>query len=202
MFGGFLKYCIKIYSTAPSYKKYEYNRSTDATDGKDFPKLISAFQNSNNYYNVSFPYSKSFLWYISLGTAYLVQGLEELKSKGLKTIEVLCYSNLLPSRYIGTISLSLHNQYNLGVAVSTHSQNTSLGKDVLFPFQRRNMCQIAYHPYVLFYPPRWVAYQYPGYRGYQYILERDRQNGEYRKYTDYSSQAHSSQIQSIRRVQH
>uniref|UniRef100_A0A8C5SIL0 Beta-crystallin A2 n=1 Tax=Laticauda laticaudata TaxID=8630 RepID=A0A8C5SIL0_LATLA len=48
----------------------------------------------------------------------------------------------------------------------------------------------------------WVAYQYPGYRGYQYILERDRQNGEYRKYTDYSSQAHSSQIQSIRRIQH
>ncbi|KFZ64535.1 Beta-crystallin A2, partial [Podiceps cristatus] len=53
------------------------------------------------------------------------------------------------------------------------------------------------------YPGRgWVAYQYPGYRGYQYVLERDRQNGEFKKYTEYSSQAHTNQIQSIRRVQH
>ncbi|NXY76399.1 CRBA2 protein, partial [Glareola pratincola] len=49
---------------------------------------------------------------------------------------------------------------------------------------------------------RWVAYQYPGYRGYQYVLERDRQNGEFKKYNEYSSQAHTNQIQSIRRVQH
>ncbi|XP_035188086.1 beta-crystallin A2 isoform X1 [Oxyura jamaicensis] len=48
----------------------------------------------------------------------------------------------------------------------------------------------------------WVAYQYPGYRGYQYVLERDRQNGEYKKYSEYSSQAHTNQIQSIRRIQH
>ncbi|KFP21616.1 Beta-crystallin A2, partial [Egretta garzetta] len=48
----------------------------------------------------------------------------------------------------------------------------------------------------------WVAYQYPGYRGYQYVLERDRQNGEFKKYNEYSSQAHTNQIQSIRRVQH
>ncbi|KAM9287151.1 beta-crystallin A2 [Morus bassanus] len=48
----------------------------------------------------------------------------------------------------------------------------------------------------------WVAYQYPGYRGYQYVLERDRQNGEFKKYTEYSNQAHTNQIQSIRRVQH
>uniref|UniRef100_A0A8B9DHA2 Beta-crystallin A2 n=1 Tax=Anser cygnoides TaxID=8845 RepID=A0A8B9DHA2_ANSCY len=48
----------------------------------------------------------------------------------------------------------------------------------------------------------WVAYQYPGYRGYQYVLERDRQNGEYKKYNEYSSQAHTNQIQSIRRIQH
>ncbi|XP_072841413.1 beta-crystallin A2 isoform X1 [Pogona vitticeps] len=48
----------------------------------------------------------------------------------------------------------------------------------------------------------WVAYQYPGYRGYQYVLERDRQNGEYKKYSEYSTQAHTNQIQSIRRVQH
>ncbi|MGH0133717.1 UNVERIFIED_CONTAM: hypothetical protein FKN15_053340 [Acipenser sinensis] len=48
----------------------------------------------------------------------------------------------------------------------------------------------------------WVAYQYPGYRGYQYILERDRHNGEYRNYNEYSTQAHTNQIQSIRRIQH
>uniref|UniRef100_A0A8C9RXV1 Beta-crystallin A2 n=1 Tax=Scleropages formosus TaxID=113540 RepID=A0A8C9RXV1_SCLFO len=48
----------------------------------------------------------------------------------------------------------------------------------------------------------WVAYQFPGYRGYQYILERDRHEGEYRNYTEYSTQAHSNQVQSIRRVQH
>ncbi|NXA57627.1 CRBA2 protein, partial [Nothocercus julius] len=48
----------------------------------------------------------------------------------------------------------------------------------------------------------WVAYQYPGYRGYQYVLERDRQNGEFKKYNEYSSQAHTNQIQSIRRIQH
>ncbi|KAI6065214.1 Beta-crystallin A2 [Aix galericulata] len=51
-------------------------------------------------------------------------------------------------------------------------------------------------------PRRWVAYQYPGYRGYQYVLERDRQSGEYKKYSEYSSQAHTNQIQSIRRIQH
>uniref|UniRef100_A0A7N5KCC7 Beta-crystallin A2 n=1 Tax=Ailuropoda melanoleuca TaxID=9646 RepID=A0A7N5KCC7_AILME len=48
----------------------------------------------------------------------------------------------------------------------------------------------------------WVAYQYPGYQGYQYILERDRHNGEYRKCSEYSAQAHTSKIQSIRRIQH
>ncbi|KPP73209.1 hypothetical protein Z043_107724, partial [Scleropages formosus] len=47
----------------------------------------------------------------------------------------------------------------------------------------------------------WVAYQFPGYRGYQYILERDRREGEYRNYNEYSTQAHTHQIQSIRRIQ-
>ncbi|XP_004086982.2 beta-crystallin A2 isoform X1 [Oryzias latipes] len=48
----------------------------------------------------------------------------------------------------------------------------------------------------------WVAYQFPGYRGYQYILERDRHQGEYRCYNEYSTQAHTNQVQSIRRIQH
>ena len=48
----------------------------------------------------------------------------------------------------------------------------------------------------------WVAYQYPGYRGYQYVLERDRHSGEFRTYSDFGTQAHTGQLQSIRRVQH
>ncbi|KAG7259976.1 hypothetical protein CRUP_031405 [Coryphaenoides rupestris] len=48
----------------------------------------------------------------------------------------------------------------------------------------------------------WVAYQFPGYRGYQYIMERDRHQGEYRHYNEYSTQAHTNQVQSIRRIQH
>nr|XP_033802219.1 beta-crystallin A2 [Geotrypetes seraphini]XP_033802220.1 beta-crystallin A2 [Geotrypetes seraphini] len=48
----------------------------------------------------------------------------------------------------------------------------------------------------------WVAYQYPGYHGYQYVLERDHHAGEYKSYRAYSTQAHTNQIQSIRRVQH
>lgn len=49
---------------------------------------------------------------------------------------------------------------------------------------------------------RWVAYQYPGYRGYQYVLERDRHSGEFRTYTEFGTQAHTGLLQSIRRVQH
>lgn len=49
---------------------------------------------------------------------------------------------------------------------------------------------------------RWVAYQYPGYRGYQYVLERDRRSGEFRTYSEFGTQAHTGQLQSIRRVQH
>lgn len=51
-------------------------------------------------------------------------------------------------------------------------------------------------------PCSWVAYQFPGYRGYQYILERDRHQGEYRNYNEFSTQAHTNQVQSIRRIQH
>nr|XP_032803402.1 beta-crystallin A3 [Petromyzon marinus] len=47
----------------------------------------------------------------------------------------------------------------------------------------------------------WVCYQYPGYRGYQYIMECDRHTGEYRHYREFGSHAQTSQVQSIRRVQ-
>ncbi|XP_038606389.1 beta-crystallin A2 [Tachyglossus aculeatus] len=47
----------------------------------------------------------------------------------------------------------------------------------------------------------WVAYQYPGYRGFQYILEKARHGGEFRKYSELGTQASTGQIQSIRRIQ-
>lgn len=40
----------------------------------------------------------------------------------------------------------------------------------------------------------WVGYQYPGYRGYQYVLEM----GPFKSWNDWG--AHQPQIQSIRRV--
>lgn len=41
---------------------------------------------------------------------------------------------------------------------------------------------------------RWVGYQYPGYRGYQYLFEC----GDYRHYNDFC--ACQPQVQSIRRI--
>uniref|UniRef100_H3ASM1 Beta-crystallin A4 n=1 Tax=Latimeria chalumnae TaxID=7897 RepID=H3ASM1_LATCH len=47
----------------------------------------------------------------------------------------------------------------------------------------------------------WVCYQYPGYRGYQYIMECDRHSGEYKHWREWGSHAQTFQIQSIRRIQ-
>uniref|UniRef100_A0A8B9G4N2 Crystallin beta A1 n=2 Tax=Amazona TaxID=12929 RepID=A0A8B9G4N2_9PSIT len=47
----------------------------------------------------------------------------------------------------------------------------------------------------------WVCYQYPGYRGYQYILEADHHGGDYKHWREWGSHAQTCQIQSIRRVQ-
>ncbi|XP_069883464.1 beta-crystallin A3 isoform X1 [Dipodomys merriami] len=47
----------------------------------------------------------------------------------------------------------------------------------------------------------WVCYQYPGYRGYQYILECDHHGGDYKHWREWGSHAQTSQIQSIRRIQ-
>lgn len=60
----------------------------------------------------------------------------------------------------------------------------------------------AYLSPLCLHSSRWVAYQYPGYRGYQYVLERDRHSGEFRNYSEFGTQAHTGQLQSIRRVQH
>ncbi|XP_063058478.1 crystallin, beta A1b [Engraulis encrasicolus] len=47
----------------------------------------------------------------------------------------------------------------------------------------------------------WVCYQYPGYRGYQYIMECDNHGGEYKHYREWGNHAQTFQIQSIRRIQ-
>ncbi|KAF7244227.1 Beta-crystallin A3 [Varanus komodoensis] len=47
----------------------------------------------------------------------------------------------------------------------------------------------------------WVCYQYPGYRGYQYILESDHHAGDYKHWREWGSHAQTFQVQSVRRVQ-
>ncbi|KAJ3590655.1 hypothetical protein NHX12_008604 [Muraenolepis orangiensis] len=47
----------------------------------------------------------------------------------------------------------------------------------------------------------WVFYQFPGYRGYQYIMECDRHGGEYKHYREWGSHAQTFQVQSLRRIQ-
>ncbi|PKU28420.1 hypothetical protein llap_21276 [Limosa lapponica baueri] len=46
-----------------------------------------------------------------------------------------------------------------------------------------------------------VCSAYPGYRGYQYVLEADHHGGDYKHWREWGSHAQTSQIQSIRRVQ-
>ncbi|XP_036373277.1 beta-crystallin A1-like [Megalops cyprinoides] len=48
----------------------------------------------------------------------------------------------------------------------------------------------------------WVCYQYPGYRGYQYIMECERHSGDYQHWRNWGSHCQTPQIQSIRRIQH
>lgn len=48
---------------------------------------------------------------------------------------------------------------------------------------------------------RWVCSQYPGYRGFQYLLESDSSAGEYKHVREWGSHAQTGQVQSIRRVQ-
>ncbi|NXP63508.1 CRBA4 protein, partial [Chloropsis cyanopogon] len=48
---------------------------------------------------------------------------------------------------------------------------------------------------------RWVCSQYPGYRGFQYLLESDSPAGEYKHVREWGSHAQTGQVQSIRRVQ-
>ncbi|XP_072420695.1 crystallin, beta A1, like 1 isoform X2 [Chiloscyllium punctatum] len=48
----------------------------------------------------------------------------------------------------------------------------------------------------------WVCYQFPGYRGYQYIMEYDRHSGEFKHWRQWGSHSQTPQIQSIRRIMH
>ncbi|XP_066465977.1 beta-crystallin A4 [Tiliqua scincoides] len=47
----------------------------------------------------------------------------------------------------------------------------------------------------------WVCSQFPGYRGFQYIVESDCHKGEYRHFRELGSHAQTCQLQSVRRVQ-
>ncbi|KAK6298487.1 hypothetical protein J4Q44_G00315420 [Coregonus suidteri] len=47
-----------------------------------------------------------------------------------------------------------------------------------------------------------VCYQYPGYRGQQYIMECERHSGDYQHWKNWGSHCQTPQIQSIRRIQH
>ncbi|XP_027718152.1 beta-crystallin A4 [Vombatus ursinus] len=47
----------------------------------------------------------------------------------------------------------------------------------------------------------WVCSQFPGYRGYQYVLECDHHSGDYKHFREWGSHAQTFQIQSIRRIQ-
>ncbi|XP_077015244.1 beta-crystallin A4 [Tamandua tetradactyla] len=47
----------------------------------------------------------------------------------------------------------------------------------------------------------WVCSQFPGYRGFQYVLECDRHSGDYKHFRELGSQAQTFQVQSIRRIQ-
>uniref|UniRef100_A0A8D2LVP7 Beta-crystallin A4 n=2 Tax=Varanus komodoensis TaxID=61221 RepID=A0A8D2LVP7_VARKO len=48
----------------------------------------------------------------------------------------------------------------------------------------------------------WVCSQFPGFRGFQYIVESDRHGGAYTHVRELGSHARSCQVQSIRRIQH
>ncbi|XP_038843089.1 beta-crystallin A1-like [Salvelinus namaycush] len=47
-----------------------------------------------------------------------------------------------------------------------------------------------------------VCYQFPGYRGQQYIMECERHSGDYQHWKNWGSHCQTPQIQSIRRIQH
>ncbi|KAJ6656714.1 hypothetical protein lerEdw1_003601 [Lerista edwardsae] len=47
----------------------------------------------------------------------------------------------------------------------------------------------------------WVCSQFPGYRGFQYVVESDCHGGEYRHFRELGSPARTCQLQSVRRIQ-
>ena len=51
-------------------------------------------------------------------------------------------------------------------------------------------------------PSSFVCYQYPGYRGQQYIMECERHSGDFQHWKNWGSHCQTPQIQSIRRIHH
>ncbi|XP_072839551.1 beta-crystallin A4 [Pogona vitticeps] len=48
----------------------------------------------------------------------------------------------------------------------------------------------------------WVCSQFPGYRGFQYVVESDHHGGEYKHFRELGSHAQTFQVQSVRRIHH
>uniref|UniRef100_A0A4W6EI14 Beta/gamma crystallin 'Greek key' domain-containing protein n=1 Tax=Lates calcarifer TaxID=8187 RepID=A0A4W6EI14_LATCA len=51
-------------------------------------------------------------------------------------------------------------------------------------------------------PCTFVCYEYPGYRGQQYIMECERHSGDYQCWKNWGSHCQTPKIQSIRRIRH
>ncbi|XP_006102060.1 beta-crystallin A4 [Myotis lucifugus] len=47
----------------------------------------------------------------------------------------------------------------------------------------------------------WVCCQFPGYRGFQYVLECDHHSGDYKRFREWGPHAQTPQVQSVRRIQ-
>uniref|UniRef100_A0A3Q3W9A5 Beta-crystallin A4 n=1 Tax=Mola mola TaxID=94237 RepID=A0A3Q3W9A5_MOLML len=72
------------------------------------------------------------------------------------------------------------------------SSTSSTFFKIYFTFQKQSCLRLS---------RQFVCYQYPGYRGYQYIMECDRHCGEFKHFKEFGSHCQTPQIQSIRRIQ-
>ncbi len=80
----------------------------------------------------------------------------------------------------------------------------SAGSEIILVRLSQQHSFATFHLYFLlslWFLNRFVCYQYPGYRGYQYIMECDRHCGEFKHFREFGSHCQTPQIQSIRRIQ-
>lgn len=101
-------------------------------------------------------------------------------------------------------SLKIHSGAWVTQTCTTHFSISYLSP-IFFPIRLSQQESFATCPHN-FLPSarllnRFVCYQYPGYRGYQYIMECDRHCGEFKHFREFGSHCQTPQIQSIRRIQ-